>query len=95
MAQSNTWETSADGASSSGYVVGQHNIQAGRGMFRLDVHKAVFPFSAAIIVLFVVLTMLFTEHAANLFGWLRPAVTSTFDWFFCWLGTSSCWSRSA
>ncbi|MCL4126591.1 UNVERIFIED_CONTAM: hypothetical protein GTU68_049600 [Idotea baltica] len=34
------------------------------------------------IVAFVFYALVLPEHSAALFGWLRPAVTSTFDWFF-------------
>ncbi|MEZ5657279.1 MAG: BCCT family transporter [Burkholderiaceae bacterium] len=58
------------------YEVGQDNIQ----VIGLDIHNPVFIISALLIVLFVVLTSVFQAGANEFFGWLRPTVTSTFDW---------------
>lgn len=60
------------------YQVGQDNIRP----FGLDIHNPVFLVSGVTIVLFVLYTLVFRENAAQFFGWLRPAVTSSFDWFF-------------
>lgn len=60
------------------YEVGQDNVQK----FGLDYHNPVFPISAGIIILFVAFTLIFPEAAGNFFGWLRPLLTSTFDWLF-------------
>ncbi len=60
------------------YEIGQDNVQ----MFGLDVHNPVFLISGLTIIAFVLLTLMFQEGASTFFGWLRPAVTSTFDWFF-------------
>ena len=70
-----TVETDLNGTD---YNVGQDNIQ----MFGLDVHNPVFLISGLTIVGFVLITLMFQEGASEFFGWLRPAVTSTFDWFF-------------
>ena len=60
------------------YRIGQDNITP----FGLDIHNPVFLISGLSIVAFVLLTLMFQEDAAAFFGWLRPAITSTFDWFF-------------
>ena len=59
------------------YKLGQDNITP----FGLDIHNPVFAVSAMTIVVFVVFTMLFQTQAAEFFGWLRSAITDTFDWF--------------
>jgi BCCT family betaine/carnitine transporter len=64
------------------YEVGQDNLQR----FGLDIHNPVFPISAAVIITFVALALLFPAFADSFFGWLRPAITSTFDWFFILAG---------
>ncbi len=60
------------------YKIGQDNVQ----LFGLDVHNPVFLISGLTIIGFVLVTLMFQEGAGQFFGWLRPAVTSTFDWFF-------------
>lgn len=60
------------------YEVGQDNIQP----MGLDIHNPVFLISGITIVAFVILTLMFQESSAEFFGWLRPAITNTFDWFF-------------
>jgi len=60
------------------YEVGQDNVQP----FGLDIHNPVFVISALSIVAFVLLTLAFQAEATEFFGWLRPFLTSTFDWFF-------------
>lgn len=62
----------------SGYKIGQDNITP----FGLDIHNPVFLVSALSIIAFVLVTLMFQEGATELFGWLRPALTSSFDWFF-------------
>ena len=59
------------------YELGQDNIRP----LGLDIHNPVFVISAAAIVLFVVLALFNQQATADLFGWLRPWLTSTFDWF--------------
>ena len=68
------------------YTVGQDNIQSRFGPFGLDIHNPVFFISGLTIVAFVFLTLALREQAEAFFGWLRPAVTSTFDWFFLLAG---------
>jgi len=60
------------------YEIGQDNVTP----FGMDIHNPVFIISGLSVVAFVILTLMFQEQAATFFKWLRPAVTSTFDWFF-------------
>ncbi|MCW2307064.1 BCCT family transporter [Rhodobium gokarnense] len=60
------------------YEVGQDNVQ----LLGLDIHNPVFMISGLSIVAFVVVTLMFQAEATEFFGWLRPFLTSTFDWFF-------------
>lgn len=62
----------------SDYEIGQDNIKP----FGLDIHNPVFLISSVTIVAFVIITLMFKEGSTEFFGWLRPALTSTFDWFF-------------
>ena len=64
------------------YEVGQDNIEANIGPFGIDIHNPVFLISGLSIVAFVFYAMVLPEQAAGFFGWLRPALTSSFDWFF-------------
>ena len=60
------------------YQIGQHNINP----FGLDLHNPVFLISGLSIVAFVIITLMLQQEATEFFGWLRPTLTSTFDWFF-------------
>jgi len=60
------------------YEIGQDNITP----FGLDVHNPVFLVSGLSIIAFVLITLMFQEASTEFFGWLRPFLTSTFDWFF-------------
>lgn len=60
------------------HVTGQDNIKVAG----LDIHNPVFLVSAVGVILFVVLTLLFSAEAEELFKGLRPWVTSRFDWVF-------------
>jgi BCCT family betaine/carnitine transporter len=64
------------------YTIGQDNIQPKLGPFSLDIHNPVFVISGLTIVVFVFFALALPAQAAAFFGWLRPAVTSSFDWFF-------------
>jgi len=64
------------------YVVGQDNIKAKVGPFGLDIHNPVFVISGLVVVAFVAYAMIAPQQAGDFFGWLRPALTSSFDWFF-------------
>ena len=66
------------------YEIGQDNIEAQLGPFGLDIHNPVFLISGLSIVAFVAYALLAPTQAGEFFGWLRPALTSTFDWFFLW-----------
>ncbi|WP_281543577.1 BCCT family transporter [Grimontia sp. SpTr1] len=60
------------------YQVGQDNVN----FLGLDFHNPVFPISAIMVVVFVLGVLIFRDQAADFFGWLRPAITQSFDWFF-------------
>ncbi|MEO0681339.1 MAG: BCCT family transporter [Pseudomonadota bacterium] len=47
----------------------------------LDIHNPVFLISSIVIFGFVLLSLSNQEASAAFFGWLRPWLTSTFDWF--------------
>ena len=64
------------------YTIGQDNIQPKFGPFGLDIHNPVFAISGLTIVVLVFFALVFPDQAGSFFGWLRPALTSTFDWFF-------------
>ena len=64
------------------YEIGQDNITP----FGLDIHNPVFLISGLSIIAFVVVSLMFQEGATEFFGWLRPFLTSTFDWFFLLAG---------
>lgn len=59
------------------HKLGQDNITP----FGLDIHNPVFLISGIVVIAFVLLSLANQEAAAELFGWLRPWLTSTFDWF--------------
>ncbi|MEM7060183.1 MAG: BCCT family transporter [Pseudomonadota bacterium] len=69
--------TAQSGEFSTEYEMGQDNIRP----FGLDIHNPVFVISSLIIIAFVLLALANQEGAAEFFGWLRPWLTSTFDWF--------------
>src|SRR5690606_7410015 len=58
------------------------NVEGSVGPFGFDIHNPVFVISGLSIVVFVFYALALPEQAAAIFGWLRPALTSTFDWFF-------------
>ena len=60
------------------HEIGENNITP----LGLDIHNPVFMISAIAIVLFVLATLMFQAEATEFFGWLRPYLTSKFDWFF-------------
>lgn len=64
------------------YEIGQDNIETQIGPFGLDVHNPVFLISGLSVVVFVFYALALPEQASSIFGWLRPWLTSTFDWFF-------------
>ena len=68
------------------YRIGQDNLQPRLGPFSLDIHNPVFVISGVTIIVFVVFALALPAQAEAFFGWLRPALTSTFDWFFLLAG---------
>ncbi|WP_372893190.1 BCCT family transporter [Rhodosalinus sp.] len=64
------------------YEIGQDNIEGRVGPFGFDIHNPVFVISGLVVTLFVAYALIAPEHASDFFGWLRPALTESFDWFF-------------
>jgi BCCT family betaine/carnitine transporter len=64
------------------YDIGQDNIEGNIGPFGFDIHNPVFAISSMTVVAFVAYALLAPTQAADFFGWLRPALTSSFDGFF-------------
>jgi betaine/carnitine transporter, BCCT family len=64
------------------YEIGQHNVQPQIGPFGMDIHNPVFAISAGGIILLVFYALALPAEAGEFFGWLRPTLTSSFDWFF-------------
>lgn len=64
------------------YEIGQDNLEGQVGPFGFDVHNPVFMVSGLTIVAFVFYALALPVQAGAIFGWLRPWLTSTFDWFF-------------
>lgn len=60
------------------FEIGQDNVRP----FGFDIHNPVFAISSIAIVAFVIITLMLQGPATEFFGWLRPFLTSTFDWFF-------------
>ena len=59
------------------FELGQDNIRP----FGLDIHNPVFLISGLVIIGFVLIALANQEATAEFFGWLRPLLTSEFDWF--------------
>ncbi len=59
------------------FELGQDNIRP----LGLDIHNPVFLISGLLIIAFVLLSLANQEASAEFFGWLRPFLTSEFDWF--------------
>ncbi len=59
------------------FELGQDNIRP----LGLDIHNPVFLISGLLIIAFVLLSLANQEASAEFFGWLRPFLTSQFDWF--------------
>jgi BCCT family betaine/carnitine transporter len=68
------------------YEIGQDNVQPHIGPFDFDIHNPVFVVSGLAVVAIVAVTLLFPAQAGAFLEWLRPALTSTFDWFFLLAG---------
>ena len=60
------------------YVAGQDNITK----FGLDIHAPVFPITAALVVLFVVGTLMFPGQSKEMLDGLKGDIIASFDWFF-------------
>ncbi len=59
------------------FELGQDNIRP----LGLDIHNPVFLISGLLIIAFVLISLANQEASAEFFGWLRPFLTSEFDWF--------------
>ena len=79
MTDSNTSSNASDAEMEfdTDYEAGQDNIRP----LGLDIHNPVFLISSVLIIGFVILSLANQEASASFFGWLRPWLTSTFDWF--------------
>jgi len=64
------------------YQVGQDNVALNIGPFGLDIHNRVFLISGLAIVAFVILTLVFQNDVAPVFGNMRSWITTNLDWFF-------------
>ena len=64
------------------YEIGQDNIEGRVGPFGFDIHNPVFVISGLAAVAFVAYALTAPQQASDFFGWLRPTLTSSFDWFF-------------
>ena len=64
------------------YQIGQDNVVIDVGPFGLDIHNRVFAISAAVVIAFVLLTIVFHGQVEPLFGAMRGWLTSNLDWFF-------------
>jgi len=64
------------------YDIGQDNVEGRFASVAFDIHNPVFAISGGSIVLFTAFALLFPGPTADFFGWLRPTLTSSFDWFF-------------
>lgn len=77
MADADATEQSSGGEFQTDFQMGQDNIRP----FGLDIHNPVFLISSLVIIAFVLLALANQEATASFFGWLRPFLTSEFDWF--------------
>ena len=59
------------------HQLGDSNVRP----FGLDIHNPVFLISSVVIAAFVLISLANQDATATFFGWLRPWLTSTFDWF--------------
>ncbi|WP_048307696.1 BCCT family transporter [Halomonas sp. PR-M31] len=64
------------------YVVGQDNVEGSFGPFSFDIHNRVFLVSAAITVIFIILTLLFPGTAGQVFQAVVNFSIKTLDWYF-------------
>ena len=71
-------QDTASYAAGTDYEAGQDNVR----LWGLDLHNPVFFVSSLVIVAFVLFALMFQEGAKEFFGWLRPWLTTQFDWVF-------------
>ena len=64
------------------YTIGQDNVSYKFGPYGVDIHNPVFGLSAAVIIIFVIVTLVFQAEAEPFFGSLRGWLTSNLYWFF-------------
>ena len=62
--------------------IGQDNIEKKIWGFSFDLHNPVFVLSGLVIIAIVAFALIAPGTSKSFFDWLRPAITSTFDWFF-------------
>ncbi|QBX34886.1 BCCT family transporter [Paracoccus liaowanqingii] len=67
------------------YTIGQDNIER-TGRVPYDIHNPVFGISAAAVLIFTVVTLLFPTQLEPIFGGLRDGLTANLDWFFMLAG---------
>ncbi|MGM0520171.1 MAG: BCCT family transporter [Campylobacterota bacterium] len=60
------------------YEIGQDNLK----IFGMDMHNPVFMFSAVLILLFVILTIMFPESSKEMLGGAKTWSINNFDWLF-------------
>ncbi|MDO5613771.1 MAG: BCCT family transporter [Paracoccus sp. (in: a-proteobacteria)] len=68
------------------YTIGQDNIEKRDAAIPFDIHNPVFGTSAAAIVIFTVLTLMFPAQAEPFFTGMRNWLTGNLDWFFLMSG---------
>jgi BCCT family betaine/carnitine transporter len=64
------------------YEIGQDNYSGQKFGIRVDIHSAVFSFSALTILAFVILTLALPQHAGPIFKHMRGWLTGNLEWFF-------------
>ncbi|MBE0462511.1 MAG: BCCT family transporter [Halomonadaceae bacterium] len=64
------------------YVIGQDNITTNKMGFDLDLHGKVFSISAAIVLLFVVLTLALQDTISPIYDAIFSFLTGNLSWFF-------------
>ncbi|MGK0257295.1 MAG: BCCT family betaine/carnitine transporter [Candidatus Azotimanducaceae bacterium] len=74
--------TSDNGEIETDFEVGQDNIDGSLGPIGFDIHNPVFVISGITSVVFVLLTMIFPDHAGAVFLAVRNFATTKLDWMF-------------
>ena len=62
----------------------QEPLTQEQGWFHLDIHPVVFFVSAALIILFVVATIIFQQYLGNVFQLMQNSMSKYAGWFFIW-----------